>query len=738
MEKKQTERTNTTRSSTTEFRLDFARHGWSEIGEYLHPCKAYKKNGGAEYLNVSASFDIEVTSFFRHRETMRIIDTMEAESIPEAELRKKWEKCAIMYAWVFTYDGHAFVGRTWDEYARLSRIVQQYHGLSRDRFLVVGVHNLAYEFQFMRNRFDWIDVFATSERTPIYARSTMGFEYRCTLILSGYSLAKVSEHLLKYQVRKMVGDLDYIKLRHSKTPLTETEWGYIVNDGLVVSAYIQELIEQNRRITWIPYTKTGFVRKHLKKRCFYSKASHKRDGERKFQRYRQLMMASTIETPEEYELLHQSFTGAIVHCNAYHSGKIMEGILSMDETSAYPTQLAIGYFPFGKGKWVKPKSKEELDRYISKKSCFMDVTFNNIERTQTFESIISRNKCTFADGFMEDNGRLMSAKSIRICITEIDYLTFRKFYKWDSMRIHRMIVYSKRRLPTDFVNAVLELYAKKTELKGVEGMEAEYMHAKESINSVYGACVTNICNPKVRYIGGQWITEPCDVMKELERYNKSKNRFNCYQWGVVVTSLARRALASAIYSLGDDYVYSDTDSVKFRNPERHKAFFERYNEWMMGELRKASEYHQIPLERFMPKSKDGKEHPLGIWEFDGMYRRFKSLGAKRYAVEYEDGHHSLTIAGVNKGCAIPYIEAHERDFFDFMRFGYTFNEDACGKRLHTYIDDPREGELMDYLGNVAPFFEYSCIHMMRTTYEMTASDEYQHLLDCIVSSYTIG
>ena len=449
------------------------------------------------------------------------------------------------------------------------------------------------------------------------------------------------------------------------------------------------------------------------------------------------MVNSPIQSKQEYEMLKQAFTGAIVHCNTYYSGLLVENVQSMDLTSAYPTQIAIGYFPYGKGKFVMPKSKGELDFYIDKKCCLIDVTFWNINKSQTFESLISRNKCIESVGFEEDNGRLIRARSIRIVITEIDYLVYRKFYKWDKITIHRMIIYEKRRLPTALVSAVLDLYADKTKLKGIAGKESELMHSKEMLNSTYGCCVTDICKDKSVYRFGEWVVESCDIEKEIQKYNNSKSRFLDYKWGVWITSLNRRVLAGGIFALGNDYIYSDTDSVKYVNPEKHKAYFDNYNSYVMEELRKASAFHKIPLEKFMPCSLDGKCHPLGVWEFDGSYKRFKSLGAKRYAVEYPDGHHSLTIAGVNKRKAIPYIEAHENDFFDFMHFGYLFNEDCCGKNLHTYIDEEKTGVLVDYLGNAYEFEELSSVHLMETTYKMTASDEYLELLDNITATYYI-
>ena len=94
-----------------EFSLDFTRHDYREIDDYLIQAKSYKRGRKSPiyYLNLSSSFDIEVSSFFRHKNSGKIIDTKKAESISDKELRKDWEKIAIMYAWVFTYNGHGYL-----------------------------------------------------------------------------------------------------------------------------------------------------------------------------------------------------------------------------------------------------------------------------------------------------------------------------------------------------------------------------------------------------------------------------------------------------------------------------------------------------------------------------------------------------------------------------------------------------------------------------------------------------
>ena len=693
-------------------------------------------------MEVSCSFDTESTSYYENIENGQIIDVPSAKKIPRKVLDRHYRKGALVYAWIFTLNGHCFVGRTVEEFVQLCETVSRKYQLGVSKRLVCYVHFLGHDFQFIRKYFKWLNVFATKPRNPIKCLCDLGIEFRDSLILSGYSLAKTGENLHTYKIEKLVGELDYSLLRHPDTPLTNQEWQYIINDGLVVSAYIQEQIEALKSINRIPLTKTGFVRKYLRQSCYFTRSTHVRDVKKKFARYRKLMLSMQIGSVEEYLLLHQCYTGAIVHANCFKCNTIVEHAFGKDLTSSYPTQMVLSNrFPMSSGVKVKIKSKEEFDHYVSKYFCVIDAEIIDIRKSNTFESIISVSKCVEKEDVEEDNGRLIKAKRIRIVFNDIDLEIFRKFYKWKSMKIHRMYVYKRGRLPTDFVKAVLELYQKKTVLKQVEGKEREFQRSKEDINSCYGACVTDVCRSDNEYNveTGTWSIKENDYWKQIEAYNRTKNRFNFYPWGVAVTSLSRRALASAIYNLGDDYLYSDTDSVKYINPEQHEAYFDEYNRYIDRQIEKASIYHNIPIEMFKPKTQEGITKVIGYWDDDvpkgaTEFKRFKTLGAKRYAYEYEkDGKicHSLTIAGVNKKTAIPYVEEHEKDFFDCMSFGYIFNDQACGKNLHTYIDDERSGYMVDYLGNGCEFSAKSGVHMESTTYEMTASDDYTRLLDGI-------
>ena len=198
-----------------------------------------------KYFEVPCAFDIETSSFY--------IDG---------------HKYANMYVWMLGIFGLVVIGRTWDEFVRTLNRVSEILQLNPNKRIICGVQNLAYEFQFMRCWFEWTRVFALKSRTPVSAVTSTGIEFRCTYLLSGYSLEKIAEHIHSFDIRKHVGDLDYTLVRHSTTPLTDEEIGYCVDDVKIVMADLYERIQESGGIHKIPLTKTGYVREFVRGECF--------------------------------------------------------------------------------------------------------------------------------------------------------------------------------------------------------------------------------------------------------------------------------------------------------------------------------------------------------------------------------------------------------------------------------------------------------------------------------------
>ena len=123
-----------------------------------------KTNKRITYYNVPAAFDIEVSSFY------------DGTPIPE-------NKRAVMYIWQFGICNLVTTGRTWDEFKKFIGNLEFVLDLSEKTILPVYVHNLTYEWQFIRKHFNWSEVFLLENRKPVKAR-TGGIEFRCSLKLS--------------------------------------------------------------------------------------------------------------------------------------------------------------------------------------------------------------------------------------------------------------------------------------------------------------------------------------------------------------------------------------------------------------------------------------------------------------------------------------------------------------------------------------------------------------------------
>lgn len=682
------------------------KHFANSIDDILCDIEFVRKGKKSKIGNIPCVFDIEASSFYEGN-----------------------EKRATMYAWVFGMNGRCIRGRTWLEFLDVTDRLTSEYNLNKERRLIIYVHNLAYEFQWFKKYFEWEKVFALDSRKPIYAVTTSGIEFRCSYLLSGYSLEKLGENLTKYKVNKLVGDLDYKLIRHSKTPLTDTEWHYILNDGLVVMAHIQEEIERLGSIAKLPLTKTGYVRELCRERCL--------KGDNRFD-YVRTMKALTL-TVDDYHELKRTYTGGFTHANINYVGKIVNNVSSYDFSSSYPAVMLSEKYPMSKAIPTIIKDEQHFIDCLNYYCCMFDCKFVNIQSKVPFENYISLSRCRGAKSPIVNNGRIVEATEITVSLTEQDFFIISQMYEWEYIEISNFKRYYKDYLPKDFILTILQLYKDKTELKGVLEKIVEYLVSKGMINACYGMCVTDPCRDENTYEDNNWVTEKADVAMLLEAYNKNPQRVLYYPWGVWVTAYARRNLFSGILEFKDDYIYSDTDSIKVINADKHKEYIERYNKEITEKVYKCLDNYEIDRSLAHPRTIKGVEKPIGVWDYEGTYTRFKTLGAKRYMTEVGD-EMSITIAGVNKTAGMKYLRhtyktntaifnAFEEDL-TFPAYYDCDGEEAngSGKLCHTYIDCFTSGDIIDYMGNKWIYCEQSSIHMENTEYTLSLDRDFRNMI----------
>ena len=658
-------------------------------------------------MNEAISFDIETTSTYYQKD---------GES----------KKCAFMYVWMLDIFDKTIIGRTWQEFIDTMNTITNHFSLAGiKKRVIIYVHNLAYEFQFIRKWFKWIKVFSLSRRKPLYALTSTGIEFRCSYRLSGYKLEKIGEQM---GIEKLP-DFDYRKIRHNKTKLSSREYEYCIHDVKIVCAYIRQKIkEENNNISEIPLTKTGYVRRYVRNHTL-------RGNNRCF--YKQAIRELTLE-PEEYLMAKRAFAGGFTHAGFLHSGKESKNVTSFDFSSSYPTVLISEKYPMTKGRKIESITQQEFFSIMeAEECCIFTIELINVCQVFPCESYISESRCSELERPVVNNGRVVSARRLIIDITSVDFNIISKVYTFAISRIGHMYIYDKYYLPTTFVECILHFYNVKTQLKDVEGKETEYMNGKENLNSLFGMCVTDIVRELIEYDNkGGWLKAEKKsedeynefVSNQLDKENSKKSRFLFYLWGVFCTAYARKNLWSGIIECKSDYLYSDTDSVKITNAETHKKYFTTYNKEITSKLETALKYHKLSTSLLRPKNKEGKEKPLGIWDFDGYYLRFKAIRAKSYMyLSAKDNDYHMTVAGLNKKVAMEYLKS-KGDPLKQFKTGMKIPAEHTGKLTHTYIDEPFTLQITDYQGVTTVVHERSCIHLEPTEFHLSLAKAYSDFL----------
>ena len=648
-----------------------------------------------KYFNVPIMFDIETSSFYING-----------------------GKYACMYMWSFCIYGAVVIGRTWEEFITMMEWISNELELSKNKRIVIYVHNLGYEFQFMRKWFKWDKVFAIKERKPLYALAG-GLEFRCSYLLSGYSLANLP--ILKYKINKLVGSIDYYAIRTPESELCDNDYLYSAYDVLVGVAYIQEKIENEGGIAKIPLTKTGYVRKACQKRCFKGNGD-----EWQYNKYMELMHELTISCIDEYDMLKRAFQGGFVHANSFYVNKLLYNIRSKDLSSSYPATMCSEKFPMSRGERCHISGQSEFIKMAQEYCLLMDIYLEGVEPKLFQEQPLSISKCRKVINPTVFNGRVLYADSLITTITEQDFITIMTFYKIRNIKIGNVIRYRKGYLPKEIIESVLTFYNKKTVLKNVEGEEINYMNSKENTNSTYGMMVTDIIRDIFNYDNekGWDCSKNLIREKELVKYNESKRRFLFYPWGVWVTAYARRNLFRAIEELGDDYRYSDTDATYYKDNKKYDYWFEKYNEEILIKIERMCDYYGIDKNLYMPMNSKGEVCPLGIFEDDAFYYKFKTLGAKRYLGDKGNNDLKLTVAGLGKKIGCDYLKYGKKtkNAFDTFSDDMKVPKEWTGKLTMTYIDEERCGFITDYKGKRCFFRELSSIHAEQQEYNLECGE----------------
>ena len=605
-----------------------------------------------------------------------------------------------------------FLFRTWKDYLEFISRLTGALGLSYNMRLVCYVHNLPYEFQFMRDFMHISEVFATQKRKVVKCFSE-GIEYRCSYKLTNMGLARFTASIPDIKHGKLSGaDFDYSKLRTPSTYLSPVELAYIYNDVAGLYEALDYTITHDvYNVATIPLTSTGFVRNDL------------REAMQKNPENRKLFLLTALDQ-RLYGMLRAARRGGNTHCNPIYSDMELEDLLSEDMSSAYPAVIVQKMFPMSAFLPVPVDRRQHFEEYVysGKWACLLDVTFYNI-KVKSLSTIpyIPKAHCTQLVNITGDNGRVLNAECLSMVITDLDYRIIKETYDWVSITCRDCFVSKYDYLPMELRKSVIDMYYKKTTLK--DGDPYYYMKIKNKFNAYFGCMLTDICQDEVVYHEHNcepFTTEKsADYQTQLDRYYRSKNSFLSYQHGVWVTAWCRYRLQRAINGLKTDMVYCDTDSAKFFDTPVNRQLFVRLNEEIREDIERCGIDCTVEYK--------GKHYTLGLWDDDGYYPKFKSMGAKKYCYYDKDGVFNITVAGLSKSKAKDYLLSIGG--MDAFTAGTIVPKAYSGRTTAKYND--WEGVRTLTLSTGEKIWVGSNMVIEDTTYQFTLAEDYEMLLENI-------
>lgn len=710
--------------------------------------KGLLKSNNGKYANVFGAFDIETSNVL-------VMDDGEVDTAKSFALPYTFQ---IGFG---TVEGAKifYLLRTPDEFVTLMRNVSE----NVEKPICFFIHNAGFEFEHVKFYLSQIGdlqpdgfFFNNSKRRILYFR-VGNIEFRDSYQLTNMSLAKVGETLKEKGVVDILkGEMDYAPIRTPKTPLTDEEVAYMIQDVNILLELWKDELSVYGSPSKLPLTNTGKVRKQTQ--------AHMRSHTSDLKRIKKIEPSFLA-----METNRQAFYGGYTHANRFQCYKVHEDVVCFDIASAHPTAMLIKKFPMGKVGRSTVSHIDDLEKlYKDGYNFWGRFVFYNIE-TEDVNPAIYDSTNTKAEGAQWANGKLLRADKVEISLLDLDFFHIAKHYDYEKVGIMGGFVYISKSdyLPEPLREFIYEQYWKKTAYKNVKGKEEEYMLSKININSVFGMCamdpirecyIMDLDKMEVLrtapYTGTKYEGLPPSSAYELS--SKDKKLEKCYiseLWGAYITMYSRLRVFELIEKVGSRFIYCDTDSVYYsqdglnedgreeilREVEHiNKGIFEEYtrafSEKLLtlsdsytndyGDVFECGEHQELPEYLLPPKDPSGKSRPIGIWAFDGSYSKFGTRGAKSYLTLSEDGEKwKLTHSGLPKSAVV--VFSRESDPYEsFLNpAGFSIPAAEGFHKSKIYQHEALEGDIVDYLGNTYHYTVPSSLVIYNSDYSTNKFSE---------------
>lgn len=663
-----------------------------------------------QYLHQVVALDIETTAY---------------DDGPE-------EKRALFH-WQVSYNNeYLTTGRTIETLMTyLSRLSEALSG----RIITIIVQNLSYENMFLcqalHETFGDLKYFMLASR-KVQSVCCSNLRFIDTAVMSGMSLEKMSEDYDLYY-KKAAGDFDYNKRFSIADPLTKTEYGYCVLDVFALVDWwhtVQKL--RGYTTAQMPITKTSFIRKPLRSQMMHGYYFN----DKKYADW-----IRTIQNDyETFRMLEMQFAGGIVALAPGYHGALLSGdIRCRDFTSSYPYVMSHPdyYYPvtkyqeYGALNLNRKADRAEFITLLKENCCLFRVIFHDLQLKATAPAaFVSASRCEYLKNELKHNGKVCKADLMVKVVNEVEFNDIIDRYDFSDLQVKDMRVARRGPLPDLIIDWIRRLFNDKTQLKGIEGKELEYLLSKGDLNGLYGMMAMNPLRETFEFSfddmsGSAPELTPEELKEKYEKAVHSRNNFLNYAWGCYVTTWARHNLLKAmdIANKNGGWIYSDTDSVYyFSDPEIEKAFDDWNKKLTAGAISARSEI-------------TGDISTLGEMTPDGCYKKFLGYGAKKYWLEKKDGKIKMTVAGVpkrNKGTGEDINSWVKR--IEDIHIGMIFTGSMTGKLRPEYVVQPLEKRNVNGVSTLCGAY----INLLPCDYQLNDSVFDDWFVNKAPDSYLIG
>ena len=578
------------------------------------------------------------------------------------------------------------------------------------KIVQIYVHNLTYEFDFLiknvafvRRNFDNKNSLFIRPRIPLYVKCK-NIEFRCSYRLLNQSLEKIGVQL---GFNKL--EIDYKKQYFCFSDLPENEYQYNLRDTQITLLAV--LKECNKwafinSVADIPLTSTSFTRKNNK---YINDIKDTKEFSRhcNYQRY---------FSKDDIAFFEKTFSGGYTHANAFFTGQPLDDVMSIDIVSSYPSTMLYREFPNFMHKY---KGEHAFNYFL------LLVKYNDFDNISSLDLIqnysrpfkyafcaklrlynvqakvlknknlilpISASKCENLKQVKLDNGRIYSAKSLDVFVTEVDLYILKQFYNFSVINCFELwSTKTYKPLEKYILTAVKSyLYEKSTLKKILSNMnhdkkyrvnvddffnaeKNDFIYSDDIINNICALPLSEQCqtvNDNYRLsknkLNAQYGINVQHLMQDDIEYNVDKDTFSIIEDSGVVPRVLYRDFIKGTYITAYSrltlfvfalYLIENTNAI---------LYYSDTDSWKVGgdlkEIEKATKEYNNKLEDALQIS---KYYNVGAFDIECVYKKFCTLGCKKYIVS--DGEEiEVTIAGVNKiNTSKAYSEIYKKLDFDF-------------------------------------------------------------------------